>query len=683
MLGCDCPSCLGEGILNRRIPEELVLEVFSSVIRGEEPMAGAYGYAGKILRVDLSSGEIGEFPTTDYADAFLGGRGIAAALYWDEVPPDTGAFDPENRLIFMTGPLAGVAGLAGSRWTICGKSPATDPELFCYSNLGGRWGAKLKFSGFDGIVIQGSSRKPVYLYIDEGRAELKDASPLWGKGAAEAREMLKGDLGKSTGVVATGPAGENAVTFASLLADDDSSGSSGFGAVMGSKKLKAIAVRGKGKAAVADPERLGELRELIRKLGGGSLTTMVVSPDVKPFVCFGCTTGCVRSVYKGGGGKVGKVLCQSGLFYQSRPPEDFIQPRGKSTSVTDWDEGAFDANRLCDDYGLDTNALEVMINWLTRCHQEGIISEEETGIPLSKVGSQEFIETLVKKIAAREGFGDILARGSLKAAGEMGKTAREILDEYTIRAGQDTAYDPRLYITTGLLYATEARQPIACLHEIFNPALNWLLSSYNLPGSYTSGEVIRNMARRFWGSEEAADFSTYQGKAQAARRIQDRQYSNECLILCNFAWPLMLVEDSEDHIGDPGVESQVLSAVTGIDIDEDGLYSVGERVFNLQRAIHAREGRAGREGDELPEAFHSRPIQAAYFNPGCLVPGKDGEQLSRMGQVVDREEFEKMKDEYYELRGWDVASGLQSKEKLEELDMSEVAEDLASRDLVV
>jgi aldehyde:ferredoxin oxidoreductase len=131
------------------------------------------------------------------------------------------------------------------------------------------------------------------------------------------------------------------------------------------------------------------------------------------------------------------------------------------------------------------------------------------------------------------------------------------------------------------------------------------------------------------------------------------------------------------------VESRVLSAVTGIDIDEDGLYKVGERVFNLQRAIHAREGRAGREGDTLPEAFHTRPIQVAYFNPGCLVPGKDGEQLSRMGQVVDREEFERMKDEYYELRGWDAASGLPSKEKLEELDMSEVAKDLADRGLAI
>lgn len=646
-------------------------------------MDGASGYAGKILRVDLSSGEIGESLTADYAHAFLGGRGIAAALYWDEVPPDAGALDPDNHLIFMTGPLAGVAGLAGSRWTVCGKSPATDPELFCYSNLGGRWGAKLKFSGYDGVVIRGASSRPVYLFINEGRAELKDASHLRGKGAAEVRERLKEDLGKSAGVVATGPAGENAVTFAGLLADDDSSASSGFGAVMGSKKLKAVAVRGKGKINVADPERLGELKEYIRNAGAGSLPTMVVCPDVKPFLCYGCATGCLRSVYKTGSGRTGKVLCQSGLFYQSRPPGDFVQPRGKSTSVADWDEAAFNANRLCDEYGLDTNALEVIINWLVCCGQQGLLSEEETGIPLSKVGSPEFIEVLVKKIADREGFGDVLARGSLKAADAIGGTAGEILDEYTIRAGQDTSYDPRLYITTGLLYALEPRQPIQCLHEIFNPVLSWMLTTYNFPGSYTTGEVMRAVARRFWGSEEAADFSTYRGKALAAKKIQDRQYAHECLVLCNFAWPLMLVENSEDHVGDPGVESQVLSAVTGRDIDEEGLYAIGERVFNLQRAIHAREGRSGRDKDVLPEAFYSRPLKAAYFNPACLVPGKDGEPLSRTGQVVDRAEFEKMKDEYYPLRGWDTASGLQRKAKLEELGMDDVADDLVGRGLAV
>jgi aldehyde:ferredoxin oxidoreductase len=261
--------------------------------------------------------------------------------------------------------------------------------------------------------------------------------------------------------------------------------------------------------------------------------------------------------------------------------------------------------------------------------------------------------------------------------------AWEILDGRTIKAGQDTAYDPRMYIVTGLFYAMEPRQPIQQLHEIFNPLLSWLLWTYKLEGSYASGEVIRAMAKRFWGSEEAADFSTYNGKALAAKKIQDRQYAHECLILCNFAWPMMLVEDSEDHLGDPGIESRLFSAVTGRDLDEEGLYEIGERVFNLQRAIHAREGHSGRESDVLPDAFYSQPLQVEYFNPGCLVPGKDGEPMSRQGQVVDRDQFESMKDEYYGLRGWDIARGLQRRSKLEELGLEYVADDLAKSELVI
>lgn len=643
---------------------------------------GEDGYAGRILRVDLSSGNTSDLSTYDYCDDYVGGRGIAARIYWDEVSCGAGAFDAGNRLIFITGPLAGVAGLAGSRWQVCGKSPATNPEVFCYSNLGGRWGAKLKFAGYDGIVVQGKAEAPVYLLIDESRAELKDASHLWGKGAAEVGAIIKGELGNATGVVAAGIAGERGVVFSGLLADDDSSGSSGFGAVMGAKKLKAIAVRGKGKVAAADPERLRELRKHIREVHSASPVTMVMSPDAKPFFCYGCAVGCLRSLYTASSGKRGKVMCQSGVFYQSRPPQDFAQPRGKVLAATEWDEVAFTANRLCDDYGLDTNSLEVMINWLTSCFQEGILSDKQTGLPLSEVGSLGFIETLVKTIASREGFGDTLARGCAYAADEVGGGAREILDGLTIRAGQDTAYDPRMYITNSLLYAMEPRQPIQQLHEIFNPILSWMLWTYNLEGTYASGDVIRAMARRFWGSEEAGDFSTFDGKALAVRKIQDRQYAQECLILCNFAWPMMLVDESEDHVGDPGIASTVFSAVTGRDIDEEGLDEIGEKVFNLQRAIHTREGLGGRESDSLPDIFYMQPLQADHFNPGCLAPGRDGEAISRQGQVVDRSEFERMKDEYYELRGWDVTSGLQRRSQLEALGLAYVADYLEKDQLI-
>jgi aldehyde:ferredoxin oxidoreductase len=262
-------------------------------------MVTTFGYTGKILRVDLSSGSTIDTPTMDYAERFLGGRGIAAKIYWDEVSPDVKAFDPENRLIFMTGPLAGLADLAGSRWQIYGKSPTTTPEHFCYSNLGGNWGAYLKFAGYDGIVIREKSDKPVYLFLHEGIAEIRDASFLWGKGSVETRDILKGELGSTTGVAASGPAGDNMVTFASLLADNDASGSSGFGAVMGSKKLKAIAVRGDKEPIVANPERLYELTEYIRELKKGTAKKpqqSAASPKLIQEICYGCMTGGIRVV---------------------------------------------------------------------------------------------------------------------------------------------------------------------------------------------------------------------------------------------------------------------------------------------------------------------------------------------------------------------------------------------------
>jgi aldehyde:ferredoxin oxidoreductase len=194
---------------------------------------------------------------------------------------------------------------------------------------------------------------------------------------------------------------------------------------------------------------------------------------------------------------------------------------------------------------------------------------------------------------------------------------------------------------------------------------------------------MRAIASRFWGSELAVDFSTYDGKALAAKSVQDRWFGNECVILCLWMFPIWQSAHTEDHLGDPTIESQILSAVTGSDFQEGSLYRIGERVFNLQRAVLAREGRAGRKSDKLPEFFFTQPLVTEGYDPECIVPGKDGEVISRKGAVVDRTEFEKMKEEYYGLRGWDVATGLQTTAKLRELELQDVAIELESRNLAV
>ena len=631
-------------------------------------------YAGNILRVNLSNGNVDKFPTEDYTPLFLGGRGLAAKIYWDEVPPGIDAFDPENRLLFVTGPITGVAGLASPRWQVCGKSPIHD--RFSYCNLGGSWGVQLKFAGYDGLVLHGKSDKKVYLFIDDGRVEIRDATHLVGTGAIECREKLKEELGKSFSVVAVGVAGENRVVFAGLVADNDATGSSGLGAVMGSKNLKAIAVRGKGKIDVADPEKVKKLKQRLRlEIKGKATVTMpsVVNPEkMKREICYGCGIGCMRYNYEGASGRKGKFMCQSGVFYEIRAQRYY----GKVNEVH------FEANKLCDDYGVDTHAIETMIMWLSRCYQAGLLSDEQTGIPFSKIGSSEFIETLLRKISHRDGLGDLLAEGTQKAAEALGGKAPELITDYMTWTGYNSVYGARLYITSGLLYATESRLPIQELHEISPLVMQWAIQASGLGQGYLNSDVMHAIAKRFWGSEIAADFSSYEGKALAAVKIQDRQHAKESLILCDFIWPIFHSALSEDHVGDPTLESQICAAVTGRDIDEQGLYKIGERVFNLQRAILAREGHRGREHDCIEEFNYTVPLKTDFGNPACMVPGKDGELLCRKGMVVEREKFEQVKDEYYQIRDWDVATGLQKRSKLEELNLEWVAQKLESEGLL-
>jgi len=639
-------------------------------------MAAEFGYAGKILKVDLSSASTRDVPTSDYADRFIGGRGIAAKVYWDEVPPESKAFDPENRLIFMTGPIAGYPGTAGSMCQVSGKAAATNPEQFFYSTMGGSWGAHLKFAGYDGVVVHGKSEKPVYVMVQDGTAEIRDASALWGKEAAEVRDTLKGELGSSARVLTIGPAGENLVTFAITLAEGDAAAWGG-GAIMGSKKLKAIVVRGKGsRPPAANPEKLEELVKYLYGMGYGAgygLGALLKTPSLvrKQQICYGCVRGCGRSTQETADGIKAKFTCQAAVVYLFAADAYY----GKRTEVS------FHATRLCHNYGLDTRVMWSMLTWLADGYNAGVLTDENTGLPLSKYGSWEFIETLVKKISLREGFGDVLAQGVHQAAESMGERARELITDYLDKNGQREVFGPRLYNIDAIFYATEPRMPVPLLHEVCIPVGKWKEWVKGAEGAYMSYDRLREIGRRFWGSELAFDFSTYEGKAVAAKRIQDKMHAEECLVLCGFFYPLRSCDYTESHEGDATIESRLYSAVTGNETDEEGLNRVGEKVFNLERAILAREDPRGKKVDEILESNFTIPLEGELTNPEAVVPGKDGESITKKGTVLDREKFAQMMSEYYELRGWD-AGGLQTKQKMIELDLEDIAEDLAQRGLI-
>ncbi len=633
--------------------------------------ADIYGWCGKILNVDLSNSRVTERDTMDYADRFLGGRGIATRIYWEEVGPDVGAFDPENRLILMTGPLGGTGVQGASRFEAVGKSPMLMPEGFCYGNLGGFFGPYLKRAGYDGIVISGRSEKPVYVWIHDGKTKILDASLLWGKGVYDVREILKETHGKNVRFVTTGVAGENMCRSANLMTDNEGSATGGFGAVMGSKNLKAIAVLGSGSPLVANPEKLKELNQLTIRLNKRD-PLQVPFPEEQvrrtgKSSCYQCGLDCkYRNSFRTASGKDVVRKCQSMFVYL---PWVFGRP-GEST------ETAVDATGICNDLSICTMEMANIIHWLESCYQSGYLTEKETGLDISKLGTHAFFETLANMIAHRQGFGDILAEGLLRAGDKLGDRAKAHFTNEVSDVGDGATYSGREYLMNGLLYALEPRQPIAMLHETSWLTGLWAMNQANPESSPVTSKVFRAAATKFWGHEKAWDLNTHEGKAMAAVNIMNRTYVKDSLLLCDSSWPIMVSWNTPDHVGDPGLESRIFSAVTGIVTDEIELNQYGERIFNLQRGVLLREGRRPK-ADDVPEEFNfTDPVETVFMNPDVIVPGTGQEVISRKGQTLDRDVFEAMRKEFYDLRGWDSESGLQKAKTLEHLGLSDLVQDL-------
>ncbi|MBN1189129.1 MAG: hypothetical protein JXA46_05190 [Dehalococcoidales bacterium] len=640
------------------------------------------GYAGQVLKIDLSTGKSVIVPDEDNTRRFIGGRGLAARLFWEMAPVDTDAMAPENCLVYATGPTTGFFGFAGCRWIMCGKSALRNPGYFSYGNLGGRWGPFLKASGFDALAVKGKAERPVYLYLHDDMVETRDAASLWGMTAFDAGEAIRAELGKGVAVTAIGPAAEHRVVFATALADGGASISGGLGAVMGSKNLKAVAVAGRKKPSAASPEKLRQLVEQMRLMRdsvfGGPSPWGVPGLTVREN-CYGCGIGCNRQSYVAENGRRFKSFCQAQGVYTRATMEYY---GGGNNEVR------LKAIRLCDGFGLDTIVMMPMMLWLMDCYREGLVSENDTGIPFSVFGSLEFIETLVHMISFREGFGDLLARGTSNAASALGERASKILERYVATPTSETKdYDPRLILTTALFYATEPRRPVSQLHAVAgNTLINWCNWMKGDKNAFLSTDDLIELAARFWGGPLAGDFSTFGGKALAAKIVQDRSYVQESLVLCDVHWPMNLTyaDYPGGHVGDPSMESRIYSAITGREIGESDLYLIGERIANLQRAILLSQGWEGRKGDRLMEYFFREPLKKGevFYNPDALMPGPGGKIISRLDAVIDLEEFEKVKSEYYVLRDWNAENGLPTRTKLEQLGLSEVAERLDARGLL-
>ena len=384
--------------------------------------------------------------------------------------------------------------------------------------------------------------------------------------------------------------------------------------------------------------------------------------------CYGCAIGCGRQVYKAEQNRTYKAYCQQAGLY-AKPVQDFYGA---------WNEVQLRAVRLCDAYSLDSAMMAPLILWLIDCHREGLIDDKGTDLPLSQAGGPEFIERLTDMIARRRGFGGELARGMGHAARSIGDRALSLMNRYVAtRSFEARDYDPRLFLTTAIFYATEPRRPINQLHGVSIALMTWLMDVRGIPGAFFTTDDFREAAAKYWGSPAAADFSTYEGKAAAAKKVQDRCYVKESLILCDLAWPMMAINYPGHHVGDPTMENQIYSAITGKDADESGIARIGERICNLQRAIHLRQGWGGRKDDVILDYYHDVPMKQGdvFFNPDAIMPGPNGARISKIGAVVERKDFENLKSEYYDLRGWSLKTGFPTETTLRELDLGDVADE--------
>ena len=649
-------------------------------------MSGDFGWAGTILRVNLTDGEIIKQPfPEEWKDMYLGGRTLNSKILFDEVPPNADPLGPDNRLIIGTGPLTGLLGPGTGRFTVTAKSPLTG--IHGDANCGGDFGAELKYAGYDHIVISGKAPKPVYLWIDDGNIEIRDASMIWGKTVFEADQIIKTDeiVDREVKTLLIGPAGENLVRFACPIANlYRAPGRCGMGAVMGSKNLKGIVVRGTGSLKVANmKEYLAHVKNLYKEIYASAVyprwskygTTTLIEPKhqrgemgirnkqdthwpaekareifgdtfvdtmvVKSKACFGCPMHCAHGFvvqegpYAGTfaeGMEWGTIGCFGNQL--DNPRLDSI---GK-------------CHELASQYGLDTMSTGLMIAFAMELFQRGILTKEDTnGIELNW-GDHELIVELVRKIAYREDIGDLLAEGKrifiqkleTERASEAARYTNQVkwLDEVT---------DFRSDLGRALNYSVSTRG--AC-HLRGMP-------TYSV---WEDSELKKLFEDKYWDkkfkSPKATDFQAYDPiRADIVILSETICCAADTLEICKFNTEWMAQESVN-----LSAMAKLVSMVTGREINVNKFNQVMDRCWQIERAFSVREGVTGK--DDIPSP--------RYFEPMPSGPQK--------GKKIERKPFEELLQIYYTKRGWD-SNGIPTRQRLEALGLKEVAAELSRMSL--
>lgn len=609
-----------------------------------------------ILKIDLSTGKTEDYEIPErWQKDFLGGASLAARILYESVTLEFDPLSPVSPLLFMTGPMTGTSGPTTGRFVVCGKSPATG--LWAESNVGGFWGTELRKAGYDGLWITGKASTPIYLWLNgsgpstgSGRhLEVRDAAGLWGQNTYVTQDKVKDEVGvKSARVCVIGPAGERQVLFASIMCDHGRmAGRTGMGAVMGSKNLKAIAVRGENEIPVFDLKTYKILRsqsnrklrddneaKVFRELGSSGAANYFEYLGEMPVKYF--SQNSFPAVDEVSGAKmtetilVGRSACQGCVIACGRVvklPKDSMKRKGPEyetmvgfgANLLNNDlESIVDLGELCDHYGMDTISVSNTIGLLFNLYGKGILSRDDTSGLELKWGDVDAIEELVRLTASREGIGDLIAQGSKRLAAHFG------VEEEAVQVnGLEVAYhDPRGLSGIAISYATSPRG--ACHNQ----------SDYF---SVDLGHAMEEIGIEFQPRHAQAE------KAAGVAKHQDWRTIDNSIVMCIFA----NVEPQE--------KVSLINAACGLDWSVDEMMSFGERAWNLKRAINNRLGLT-RANDKLPKAL--------------LQPLPDG---GSEGFVPD---IDGMLAAYYEARGWDKETGKPSREKLIELGMDDIAKDL-------
>jgi aldehyde:ferredoxin oxidoreductase len=630
------------------------------------------GYAGSVLWINLTTGKVRkERLNEETVRSFIGMRGFTSKLLWDRVK-GIDAYNPKNLAMFAIGPLAGVTP-TGGRALIASKSPLTG--LIGYANFGGHWGPALKFAGYDLVVIEGKAETPVYLWIEDERVEIRDASGLWGKDTRETVKAIQKELGGAeVEVLAIGPAGENLIRFACVMTyDGHSGGRTGMGAVMGSKNLKAVAVRGTKKLTVANEiEYKKILEELLQhlkkdevsgwvapKLGTTVLLNIVnetgalgtrnfqsgyfdkayeisgetmrdrFTPPGRGRACFMCPIGCDRYTYI----KEGEF---AGTWSAGGPEYATLTNQGARLGNSNL-PSIIKANELCNRLGLDTYSTGGVLGFVFELYQRGILTEKETdGLEL-KWGDYKTQLELIKKIAYREGFGDLLAEGVKRIAEKVGEGAERYAIE--VKGMEYPSKDARGDKMYGLCCATAGR------------GADHLYSLSEFPATVELDKI-----KEMFGTEKAVDPHLPDGKGKVVAFFEEGCTFTDLLGICKLVY-VTYVASMGELMFRREVLPRLYQAVTGLPLSYKGLIEVAHRVTALERAFNIREAGIGRKDDYLPHRFLNEPMP-------------DGPAKGRVFEA------DQMLDEYYEAKGFEKKSGWPYVETMKKLGLKKVTEEL-------